>query len=72
MKSNRILSLDILIGDSLLSKDKEKVKQLIDQAMRGLEESGRIDPGDARPSGNTANAIESSSTMSEIENHLNR
>ena len=25
------------------NKDKEKVKQLIDQAMKGLEESGRIE-----------------------------
>lgn len=70
-KSNTILGSNIIMGDFF--QDKEKVKQLIDQAMRGLEESGRIDPSDARPSGNnTANATESSSTISEIENHLNR
>jgi hypothetical protein len=63
---------------SASDSDKEKVKQLIDQAMKGLEQSGRINNEDSQYSSNGAINYENSnknpniSTISEIESHLNK
>lgn len=63
---------------SASDSDKEKVKQLIDQAMKGLEQSGRINNEDTQYSSNGAINYENSnknpniSTISEIESHLNK
>lgn len=56
--------------------DKEKVKQLIDQAMKGLEEAGRIESSGDAASWDQAQATavheNYKSTISELEDHLNK
>ena len=48
-------------------QDKEKVKQLIDQAMKGLEESGRIEVSKSQQLNEPTN-----SSLVEIENTLQK
>jgi hypothetical protein len=54
---------------SASDSDKEKVKALIDMAMKGLEESGRIE---VDHSASLDQSSENSSTLNEIENKIQK
>lgn len=59
----------IILSDEI---DKEKVKQLIDQAMKGLEQSGRIENDSAAQNAAMSSFENKTSTINEIENHLSK